>query len=203
MSVYEFNPDEPWDLLDWEVTRMLMSSDLQEDDDLGMAIALDDSTLLATAPAYKVIDEVTDRPYVAEFELEDIVTWTSDEDWAFLSDPDSWSVAPEGINTAVFSLLLADYRTIVFDMAQWSGSMEIALDQIQFYFDVQSLRGVDPMIFGDLEIASPPELRSAFLSLSGGGALEVTQDVMIGAPGEAGTLELAQTSLSTIGRAHV
>ena len=181
----------------WTVSRLYVSTGIVQEDALGWALAVDGSTLMATAPTHPM--ESTQRPYLADFQLEDVVTWTSTAESALLSEPTSWSIPPDGISTALFSMLLANYRTIVFDLAEWTGSMVVSMDQIQFLLDAQVLRGVNPSINGNLEISSPPELRTAVLSLAGGGMLQVEQGVTVGGAGEAGTLELAQTSLSVDG----
>ena len=183
--------------LSWTMTQSYISENIAEEDALGWAMAIDGSTLMASAPRHPM--ELTQRPYLADFQLEDFVTWTSTSESALLSAPESWSIPPDGISTALFSMLLADFRTVVFDLAEWTGSMMISLDHVQFLLDAQVQRGVNPSIDGSLQISSPPELRSAVLSIAGGGMLQVEQDVTIGDPGEAGTLELAQTSLSVDG----
>ncbi|MEE2907057.1 MAG: FG-GAP-like repeat-containing protein, partial [Planctomycetota bacterium] len=181
----------------WKMTQSYISTDIAEGDALGWAMAIDGSTLMTTAFTHPF--EISQRPYLADFQLEDFVTWTTTTESALLSAPESWSIPPDGISTALFSMLLAEFRTVVFDLAEWTGSMMISLDQIEFLLDAQVQQGVNPSINGSLGISSPPELRTAVLSLAGGGMLQVEQDVMIGGPGEAGTLELAQTSLSVDG----
>ena len=197
VAVYEFNPDAPWNELDWEVSRLLLSNDYQEDDDLGLDMAVAGDRLMVTAPAYEPSESILDRSYIADFEIENVLTWTSTQYyWPPLSDDSAWSRTPEGSNKAVFSRLLAPSHPIYFDVETWNGSMEISLEQLWFDFEDSDFTGTtDATITGNLEVSSPPEIRSAALAISSG-ELEVQNDVTIGRPGESGSLELMTMGIS-------
>lgn len=199
VAVYEYNPDAPWNELDWEVSKLLLSNDFLEDDDLGLDMAVAGDDLMVTAPAYEPSETILDRSYVARFTIEEVLTWKSTQSQVSLSDEEAWSSAPEGSNKGLFALLLEDPRFIFFDVETWSGSIEIALDQIGF----DLLGNTDATITGDLEISSPPEIRSAALTLAGSDSLEVQNDVVIGRAGESGTLDLFETGLSVGGEFSV
>ena len=199
VAVYEYNPDAPWDTLDWEVSKVLFSNDFREDDDLGLAMAVNGDDLLVTAPAYEPTETIVDRSYVSRFHIEEVVTWKTTESQQSLSDESAWSSPPEGSNKALFSLLIEEYRSIIFDVGTWEGSMEIALDQIGF----DLLGETYVTITGDLEISSPPEIRSAALTVTGSGVMEVQNDVTVGRTGESGTLDLFETGLYVAGELSV
>ena len=184
VAVFEPDPTASWSLLDWTNTRLIIPNDAQRDDIVGYQMAVDGSTLLATATTWSNANEETDRPYVADFRIEDIVSWTNTTSPWNISDSDAWAVPPEGAETGVFSLLLSNPHRVTFDLVEWVGSLRIELDQIQL-----ELQGVDRLVTGSVDVGAPANIRTAGLAVEWG-TLHVGQDMHIGGQGNAGILSI-------------
>ena len=189
VAVFEENPGAVWDDLDWINTKLNISTDSQPDDLVGFQLAVDGSTLLATAYAWTNIDPATDRPYFADFLIEDMVCWSEPTGPAYLSNPASWAVAPDGAATGVFSLLLADEHQIIFDLFEWVGSLRVELDQI-----VLDLQDADRSVTGSIHVAAPADIRTAGLSIESG-TLHIGRGVHIGSGENTGILHVLSSGM--------
>ena len=189
IGVFEENPNAVWDDLDWINTKLYVSTDSQPDDLVGFQLAVDGPTLLATAYAWTNIDPATDRPYFVDFLIEDVVCWSEPTGPAYMSDPASWFVAPDGSSTGVFSLLLADEHRIIFDLFEWVGSLRVELDQI-----VLDLQDANRSVTGSIHVAASADIRTASLSI-GSGTLHVGRDVHIGSEGNTGILHVLSSGV--------
>ena len=187
VAIFEEDPDASWSALDWLNTRLNVSTDPQPDDLVGFQMAVDGSTLLATAYVWTNIEAETDRPYFADFLIEDMVCWAEPTGPADLSNPDSWAVPPDGAATGVFSLLLAEEHRVTFDVLEWVGSLRVELDQVKL-----ELLGTDRSVTGSVEVAAPADLRTAGLAIEWG-TLHVGRDMHIGGGGNAGILRITSS----------
>ncbi len=181
---------------DWNYTGTLISSDPLVDDGLGVAMAIDEETLLVGAPGHNITEEVGDRPHVLAWTLVDRNVYQDPEKGSMGSD-NAWSSGDGGGGEGLFSLLLASPYVVPFDVEEWVGSIQVMLDQITL-----DALGQTRTITGSVDVAGLTQLKCASLGVDNG-TLRIQGDMSVGQDDESGQVGLSSTAyiqvMSTLG----
>ncbi len=168
-GVYVFSPDGTA-YGDWNMASLLTSLSAVPSDAAG-PMGVDGGTVLVGCPG---ADEIVPTPRrVLHYELSASANWTNPNGGS-ISNQGSWS-SEIGALTGIFSLMLADAYEIAFDLVKWTGSIEVALNNVTF--DLQS--NINREISGILHVASPAAESMAHATVASGD-LYVGGDVFIG-----------------------
>jgi len=171
--VYSFSPsaDQPGQ---WNLDALLTSASAVPGDAAG-PFAVGPDTVLVGCPGSD--DAVATPRRILDFAFGETVSWLW-EGGGNMSESSLWSGDTNGVNGR-FSLLLAEDYAMNFDIQQWTGSLEIAFNDIMF----ELMGYTDREITGDLLVGSPAAQDMAIVDIRDGDLL-IGNDVVLGpAPG--------------------
>ena len=181
-----------FDGFDWRNDMTLISNLPLVEMSAGTSVDLDGMSLIAGAPGFNVSDTPLHVPHVLDWELIQATAYQDFESGSMGSD-NAWTGGTGGIGRAIFSLWLADPYTVPFDIAQWTGSIQVELDQITF-----GLMNETRSVTESVNIAGVTEVKSASVTLESG-TLQVQENMSIGLPDGYGQLNIGnQGSLEVI-----